>query len=112
MSPSLQAAVGLCSEAYVAHGGDREEALDPTTIGAFAELILQLIKRIQECRNGAPQDVRQPKFGQRLQLRSHLIERMGRREFRAKGERVMNALLQTGRDVTDSDLMAVWREAE
>jgi hypothetical protein len=112
MNSALHSVTSTFVSNFVDKGGDREDALDPTTFFAFAELILELIGKIKECREGTPQDVRTPKFGQRLKLRKHLIEQMGRKDFRAKGDKVIEALYKTGEEVNDDDLAQLWKEAD
>lgn len=116
MTNGLDNITKLFVDNYATHSGDREEALDPTTFLSFAELILELIKKIQECRgNPSPADVKKmasrPKLGQKIALRRHLIQAMGRKEFNKRGDAVEEALIQSALEAEEHDIVEVWNEA-
>lgn len=112
MNPSLHSLTSVFVDKYASNEDEKQEALDPTTFFAFAELILELIAKIKECRGTDVTSVKQiankPKLGQRLVLRSHLIEAMGRKEFRKSGEKVQEALFAAADDADNADIVQVW----
>jgi hypothetical protein len=116
MDKALENLTGKFVDHYASSDSEKQEALDPTTFFAFAELILELIKKIQECRGTSSASVKNiaasPKFGQRLALRRHLKDAMGRQEFRHRGDRVEEALISAALDADDGDIEDVWASVE
>lgn len=99
---------------YAKNESEKQEVLDPTTIISFAELIFELIKKIQECRGTSPASVKEiahkPTFGQNFALRRHLISTMGRQEFKRKGDKVHEALIAAAKDADQADIDEVWEQ--
>lgn len=94
--------------------GGREAAFDPAVFLGFAEIILQLIAKIQECR-GTPAEgikvINNPTLLQRaavgLQVRKFLGDG---KTFRKHGQAMKDALLKTGAETTVEDLTEAWEE--
>ena len=82
-------------------------ALDPATLQAFIELILQVIQAIKNCRATPPDAaimVSRPTMWQKMVVRQTVRRNMSFREYRDSGEQVVDALLKTGKTVSQSEI--------
>lgn len=91
-----------------------EAAFDPATFMAFAEIIMELILKIQECRESADdavEVVNKPGIFEKIVVRKTVQNSLGsRREFRHSGRQMVQALLSTGRDISKQDMFELYNE--
>lgn len=88
------------------------EALDPATILTFAEIIAELIAKIQECKaaKAAHQSFKNPGLFERIVLRNTVRDRLGNKAFRTHGQKVVDGLLALGDEVTQAEVEALYNE--
>lgn len=93
--------------------GNKEAAIDPATIVTFAELILDVIAKIKECRgntNDGLSLVNDPGLFHRMSLRRVVKSSLSPRDFRSQGDNIISALLDTGNDLELADIEDLYRE--
>ena len=85
---------------------------DPTTIFVFAELIAQFIEAFQNCKTAkeAHEDMKSPGLFQRLATRRMVRDSMNRRDFRDKGEDVIQGLYELGSEITVAEVEKLYKE--
>jgi hypothetical protein len=108
------AGMRVATQYSTAFSEDKEFALDPTSIIAFIDIIKQVVEMWANCKmNGktAKQTAENPTVMQRLLVRRRVKETMGGRAFRDHGDRVIQALIETGRDVDDEYLQKLIDES-
>lgn len=100
---------------YSEKSGDKQAALDPATIFTFIGIVRDVITLIKECRSNANdgvQTVKNPGPFQRIALRRHVKNELGVREFRKHGEQILDALYDTGKTISISDMIELYKEVE
>lgn len=94
--------------------GNSESALDPATILMFAQLALELVKMIRECRakaNDGLEVAQNPGLFAKIALRRHVKSEIGNKAFRDHGEKIMTSLLKTGAVLSLADMEDLYKEA-
>lgn len=92
---------------YNAKSGNKEAVVDPATIALFAQLILDLVAKIRECRKSnaeVGQTIRNPGLFQKMSLKRHLRDSMGTSDFRKHGDNMMASILDTGKGLSDGEI--------
>lgn len=105
-------ALNKVAEKAAKNYGKDNAALDPATIGLFMELIKQFIAMFQGCKTApaAHQDMKQPRFIERVRARMLVRENMGGKDFRQNGDKVLDALFETGRDLSANEVEELYKE--
>lgn len=100
------------SEKAAKNYGKDNAALDPATIGLFMELIKQFIALFQGCKTAqaAHQDMKQPRLIERVRARMLVRENMGGKDFRQNGDKVLEALFETGKDLSANEVEELYKE--
>lgn len=109
------AVANLVAQNYSKLSGDKEAALDPATIYGFVGLIQEVISLFKNCKATPAQAVKSmksPALGQRLSLRRLVRQELGRKDFRAEGDKVVDALLASGGNLTEGDVQALYNEVD
>jgi len=94
-------------------GKQSTKAFDPAMFSVILELILQLLAAFQDCRKSGQQAyemAKNPTWLQRRLLMRKVRRELGRREWKASGKEVVNALLETGKQVTPQELQEAMDE--
>lgn len=101
----------VAEKASVKYGGENA-VLDPATVSVFVDLIFQFIAAFQECRAAreAHQDIKSPGLLQRIRARQIVRENMSRKDFRQHGDSVLEALFETGRELTVEEVEELYKE--
>jgi hypothetical protein len=92
---------------------DKEAALDPATIITFLQLILSLVGQFKDCGKNPAAVVassKNPGLFQKILLRRAIRDDLGNKEFRQHGNDIIDALLATGKDVTEADVVELYKE--
>lgn len=98
---------------YVKSGGDRQSALDPTTILQWISVIRELIPLIAECRDAFALKENAQKgvtVSQRAILNWHTRRVLGAREFRRHGRETVLALINSVKESSVEDIQALYDE--
>lgn len=87
-------------------------ALDPGTVSVFVDLIFQFIAAFQECKSAreAHKDIQNPGLFQRIKARMILRDNMNRRDFRLNADKFMDALYDTGKEMSVVDVEELYKE--
>lgn len=99
---------------FNAVNGTVESAIDPATIITMAQLVLDLMQKIKECRQNksqAVQTIKSPGLFHKIQLRRHLKEILGR-DFRNNGDKIVQSVLETGKSLSNSDIEDLYDEVD
>jgi hypothetical protein len=101
-------------ENFKSVGGDVQAALDPSMIPVFANIIMEIIKMIQNCKkdaDDAQKIISNPGFLQKaLARRAVKNELDDRKAFRSHGKEMVSALLKTGAESTYDDIVELYDE--
>lgn len=86
--------------------------LDPTTIFVFVDLISQFIAAFQNCKSPkeAHSDMKSPGLFQRLATRRMVRDTMSAKDFRAKGDEIIQGIYDLGQEVTLSEVEELYKE--
>lgn len=98
---------------YSEFNGNAQAVIDPTTIFTFAQIIMDVIQQLQACKQSksqAYQNIKSPGLFHRIQLRRHLKDVMGNKEFRNNGENMVQSILEVGKTLTQEDVSALYDE--
>jgi hypothetical protein len=109
----LTSVASRVAQNYSKVSGDKEAALDPATISGFIGLIQEVITLFKNCKQTPAQAVKSmknPSLGQRVSLRRTVRQELGRKDFRAEGDKVVDALLNTGSTLLESEVDALYKE--
>lgn len=96
---------------YTSGSGDTQAALDPAFILLILDVIQQVVGLWRDCKKShgdAVHQARNPSVWQKLALRRVVKEELGRAEFRARGDALVEAMLKVGKEITIDDLNKVW----
>lgn len=95
-------------------GGGRSSAFDVSIITMIGEMIISLIERCRE--NNSPQAVatsaNKPGFLQRLAVRRSVRQRLSRAQFRAYGNDMIEAVLDTGAEADQQEVLELISEVD
>jgi len=87
---------------------------DPAIIMVFAEIIMQLIEALQDCRqdvSDATKIVQKPTRLQKWVVRSKVKRELGRREYRNNsGAEIVQAILDAGTTLSETDVEELYQE--
>lgn len=88
------------------------QAFDPATFMAFAELIMALIDKIRECKaaKDVPATAKSPTLFQRVVLKNTVRNQLGRQAFRQHGDDVIDGLLKIGGEATEKEIQELYNE--
>lgn len=114
MNKSEQLAQQVAQD-YAKVSGQKEAALDPATIAGFASLVLEIFSMFKSCKASPAQAVKaskSPNLPQRVALRRTVRSELGRKDFRAEGDKVIEALLNSGNNLTEKDVEALYNEVD
>lgn len=97
---------------YAKLSGNAEAALDPATIMAFAELIIQIIAKIKECKQAqeGAAAIQNPNLFQKLLLRRWVKQDISPNEFRKHGEHIVQALIATGYELSTEQVQGLYEQ--
>ena len=112
MSKSQELAAKAAAK-YSNRSGEVEAALDPATILGFVDLILTFVELFKGC-GKTPTDAvitsKNPGLFHRLKVRSVVRDNMTRKEWRADGQHIVEAILSTGKEASTADWEALYQE--
>ena len=88
------------------------EAFDPATFMAFAELIMELIDKLRECKaaKDVPAAAKAPSLWQRVTLNNTVRRQLGRQAFRKHGDAIVDGLLKLGSEATEKEIQELYNE--
>jgi hypothetical protein len=112
MARSEQVAMKVAAK-YGSLTGNKEAAFDPSIILVFADLILEFAELFKSCNKTplqAANAARNPNLWERFLLRRYVRQNMTRREFRDKGNEIVEALLSGGKDASEADFKELYDE--
>lgn len=94
----------------VVAGGDKAQALDPTQILAYLEILKEVIAMIQDCRKAreVPAMSSNPGFLEKRLLTNKVRGVLGLREFRRSGKETVEAILKTGAESTEKEIQELY----
>ncbi len=86
--------------------------LDPTTIFVFVDLISQFIAAFQNCKSPkeAHEDMKNPRLFQRLATRRMVRDSMSAKDFRTKGDEIIQGIYEVGQEVTLNEVEELYKE--
>jgi hypothetical protein len=115
MSEKLNSVAAKVASKYAGLSGNAEAALDPATIGMYAQLILQVIEMFKACKStpkAAADTAKSPGLFARMRLRSVVKDNMSRDEWRSHGPHVVQALLDSGLETTPDEIASLYSDSE
>ena len=98
---------------YSSLSGDKDAAIDPSTIMVFLDMILGIVEIFKGCGKTPAQalaSTHSPSLWDRLVLRRIVKQDMTRSEFKARGKELVDALLAGGKEVTEEDVKDLYNE--
>lgn len=98
---------------YAELTGNKEAALDPATISGYISLILGIFQQFKDCKKSpaaALKDAQNPGLFQRVSLRRIVKDDLGAADFRLNGKEVMQALLNSAKNLTEKDVTELYKE--
>lgn len=104
------------TENYVS-GLDEKDgySISPATIMLIATIVTEVVKVWKECKKKKEDAVKMatsPSRFERLALRSICVRTIGAREYRRSGDKLMEALLNTGKTLTPETVQEMYDEEE
>lgn len=100
---------------YANESGDSQAALDPATILGFVNLVKDLITMFKDCKktpSEAYTNIRSPNLGHRIVLRRIVKQELGRADFKANGEKVIQAFFESKDSITQNDVENLYSESK
>lgn len=85
---------------------------DPTIILVIAEMVMTFIEVLQDCRDPqeATEIVNDPTWLQKRYVAMRVRRAVGRNVYRDQGADIVDALLETGQDIDEELMTAVYQE--
>lgn len=111
---TVQEAAQKSAGNFATLSGEKEAVLDPTTIMAFAALIIPLVQSLVKCIQArrAKQAAANPTVRQKMVLNMLVRREMGRHAFRQEGHHYVESLLKTANDSTDEEMESLWQDVQ
>lgn len=100
---------------YGEASGNAEAAVDPATIMVFAQIIMDLIAKIRECKKSQTQalsTINSPSRMEKIAAKLTVRKQLGRKEWRDNGDAMLESVINTGAVVTPEQLDSLYDEAD
>jgi len=87
-------------------------AFDPATIMVIIEMVMKFIESLQNCRNpvNAAKVVNNPTRLQKRVVRWQVRRALGRQSYKEYGDKLVKALLDTGKNITADEMAQMYDE--
>ncbi len=103
------------SDELVARGVDKKYAIDPLTILAIIQVLIELVKLMQWCQKTPPsalQIARNPNIVQRWWLKRTALDKLGREMYNKIGNQVLDGVKTVAEKSTVDDMIVMYKEVE